>query len=323
MKPRLPRLLVAIDLSLCPEALEELRRVAEVDYRPDLTQNELKESVGSYDAFWGHTNLRVDESTLSGATRLRVLCTATTGTDHIDVEAVKRRGIELISLTTEYELLDRFTATAELAWALLLACRRRLPALFDRAKEGEIGPFVDRPLPWQLSGKVLGIVGYGRLGKMVGEYGKSFRMRVLAHDVKPVYAPGIEAVDFDTLVRRADVITLHVHLRKDTYHMIDNAVISRMKPGVTLINVSRGDLIREQDLLEALESGHIAAAGLDVVHNEWDSDLRARPLLEYARTHDNLVLTPHVGGATVESIAEARVFVAKRLVAFLSRNPEA
>ena len=317
------RILVAVDLATCMDVLDLLRQVGDVHYVADFDQQLVESLIPDVDVYFGHTDVCVSQQLLDKAKRLRVVCTCSTGTDHIDLEALQSRKIHLISLTKEYELLDTFTSTAELAWLLLLACRRKLPQLFDRAKEGQIGLEDDQPLPHQLSRQVLGIVGYGRLGKMVAEYGRSFRMRVLVCDpYQQIDAPGIEHVDLDALVRTSDVISLHVHLNDETHHMINRQVLSHTKPGVTIINVSRGDLVCEDALLEFLESGHVVAAGLDVVHNEWDSNLRRRPLLEYARTHDNLILTPHVGGGSFESIVGARRFIARKLSAFLTHGAD-
>ena len=320
LSDRRPRILVAVDFSMCMEALDCLREVGEVEYVASIEQERLLERIGGFDAYYAWTENKVDLAFLERAERLEVVCTASTGTDHIDVAELKRRGIHLIAITHEYELLDRFTSTAELTWGLLLACRRRIPWQFERAKGGEVGP--DGFLPPQLSGKTLGIIGYGRLGKMVAEYGKAFRMRVLACDIKPITAPGIEQVDFDTLISTSDIISLHVHLSDATRWMINRDVIARMKPGVVIVNTSRGDLIREDDLIEALESGHVAAAGLDVFHDEWDPNLRDHTLHQYARTHDNLILTPHVGGCSLESVSEARTFVARKLAKYLTGRKE-
>jgi len=316
-----PNILVAVDLSLCIDALDPLRKVGNVHYiqAPDATN--VGAAISSCDAYMGHTDVQVTELLLASAPRVRVVCTCSTGTDHIDLDALQRRAIDLVSLTTEYALLERFTATAEMAWTLLQACRRNLPRLQRHAVEGHIGLPSDLTLPVQLSQSTLGVVGYGRLGRMVTEYGKAFRMRVLVCDPhKPVQTPGVEHVDFDTLLAESDFVSLHVHLRPDTHQMINRKTIEKMKSGVTIINVSRGDLVCEEALLEALIGGKVAAAGLDVVHDEWDSNLADRPLLVYARTHDNLILTPHAGGASLAGVTEARRFIAGKLAAYLSQR---
>ena len=313
-----PRILVAVDLPLCIEALDPLKKLGQVDYIYPFDRNDVLRRLADYDAYLGHTDIKVDKEFLEHANRLKVVCTCSTGTDHIDKIALQDRGIHLISITTEYELLDMFTSTAEMAWGLLLASLRRLPHQFDLAKQGHIGLEPGAVPQRQLSYKTLGILGYGRLGRMVGEYGKAFRMKVLACDIKPVNADGIEQVDFDTLIQESDVLSLHIHLTPETHHIISRDVLFRMQKGSTLVNVARGDLVDEQALLEALESGHLAGAGIDVVHNEWDPNLAQRPLLQYARTHHNLIVTPHTAGGSLESITGARIFVAKKLAAYLN-----
>lgn len=316
-----PDILVTVDLSMCPDALETLRAVGDVTYLPKPTRAQLLEHLPACDAYMGHVYNPIDRELLDAAPRLKVLCTCSTGTDHLDTEAVKQRGIHLIALTHEYELLDRFTATAETAWTLLLACRKRLPRQFQRVKDGEMWVHPDMPLPEQLSEQTLGVVGCGRLGSMVCGYGVGFRMRVISYDPnKSIDIPGVEQVDFDTLITDADVISLHVHLRDDTLHMINRDTIARMKPGVTIINSARGELIDEDALLDALASGHVGAAGLDVIRDEWDPNRAQRPIIEYARTHDNLVMTPHIGGLSRTSITMARRFIADKLSQYLTKK---
>src|SRR5262249_45005047 len=154
----------------------------------------------------------------------------------------------------------------------------------------------------------LGVLGVGRLGRMICEYGKAFRMRVLGCDLKPFDIPGVESVDFDTLLRKSDVISIHIHLRPDNYQLFNSEAFAKMKHGVILVNTSRGDIIDEQALLVALESGRLAAFGGDVLHDEWRTDMRESPVVRYAETHDNVVITPHMGGATEKSIWGARNF---------------
>jgi len=307
--------MVAVDLTLCMEALEPLRPLGQVDYLYPMDRAGILARLDRYDAYLGHTDIKVDREFLAHGPRLRVVGTCSTGTDHIDKTALQERGIDLLSLTTEYELLDRFTSVAELTWGLIIACKRRLPHEFERAKRGEIGMEASVVPPPQLSG------GYGRLGKMVAEIGKAVRMRVIACDIKPISGAGIQQVDLDTLLEQSDVLSLHAHLKADTYHIINSETLAKMKHGSILINTSRGDLVDEQALLDALESGHLDAAGLDVVHDEWDPNLENRPLLAYARTHHNLVITPHIAGGSFESVTEARIFMAKKLADYLSIQP--
>jgi len=310
-----PKVLCMVDLTLCPQALDPLREVAEVDHLP-IDRRLLLERIGEYDAYFGHTDIQLDREIIDRAERLRVVAGPSTGTDHFDVKLLEERGIDLLSLTQEYELLDTFTATAECAWGLLLACLRRIPAGFEQVRRGNWAR--EQFTGTQLSQKTLGVLGVGRLGKMVVEYGKAFRMRVLGCDLKPFSIPGVSQADFDTLLRESDVISIHVHLNDSTRGLISREAFEKMKNGVVLINTSRGAIIDEGAFVANLESGKVAAAGIDVIHGEWMADITQHPLVQYAQTHDNLVISPHFGGATAESIAGARIFTAEKLARYLA-----
>lgn len=303
-----------VDLEPYPEVKVPLEELADVTYRQP-SHEALVEMIHGYDAYFGHIHVRVDREVIGRSARLRAIATPTTGTDHIDLDAAKERGIEVISIKTEYGLLDTFTATAELAWGLLIACLREIPAAHGRATSGHW----DRDLftGHQLSGKTLGVLGYGRLGRMVADYGKAFRMRVLACDIKDFAAPGVARVDFGALMRESDVISLHVHLTPATTGIIGREAFSKMKSGVVIINTSRGALIGEDAFLDALESGRVGAAGLDMIHGEWGKHIEQHPLIRYAATHRNLVITPHIGGSTFETNRDARLFTARKLARYL------
>lgn len=162
----------------------------------------------------------------------------------------------------------------------------------------------------------LGILGCGRLGSIVAEYGRAFRMHVVGHDRRSVVLPEVEMVSYDDLLRKSDVLTIHIHLTEENRGLVDRESLRKMKPGAILINTSRGAIVDEEALLEALENGRLAAAGLDVVEGEWRDDLADHPLIRYARSHENLIVTPHVGGVTFESQAMAYTAAAQKIVDF-------
>ena len=314
-----PRVLCMVDLSLAPEARDILETIANVDYRPT-DHEELRRIIGDYDAFWGHVDLKVDGPVLERAERLRVVLTAATGTDHIDREETARRGIHVLCIARDYSLLDTFTATAECAWMLMLACHRRLRAAVRAPLHGEWPG--ERLYGRQLSQRTLGVLGVGRLGSMTVEYGKAFRMRVLGCDLKSFSIPGVEPVDLDTLLRESDAVSIHIHMEPRNRHLFNDETFALMKAGAILVNTSRGDIIDEDALLRVLESGRLAAFGADVLHNEWREDMRESPVVRYAQTHDNVVVVPHIGGATSDSIRDARVFAARKLAHWLKTGEE-
>jgi D-3-phosphoglycerate dehydrogenase len=204
-----------------------------------------------------------------------------------------------------------------MTWCLLLAVARRLPWAFAAAQGGYWARDAFRGS--QISGKTLGVLGYGRLGRMVADYGKAFRMRVLVCDVLPVQpAPGVEMVSFERLLAESDVLSIHIHLTDENRRIIDAAALARMKRDALLINTSRGAIIDENAFLAALESGRLAGAGLDVIEGEWRDDLAKHPLIVYANRRQNLVISPHLGGVTVESQRMAYARAADRLADYLA-----
>ena len=296
------------------DALHPLYNIADIDYQ-EAEYNLLLENICEYDAYYASASVRVDSKVLESAKRLKVIATPSTGIDHIDVDFATKKGITILGLAKEFELLDTFSATAELAWCLLLALIRHLPEAFEVTKKGDWARqrFAGR----QLLGKTLGILGYGRLGRMMAEMAKGFRMKVIACDIREISEPGIKQVDFDTLLIESDVLSVHIHLTKKTNKLLSRSALAKMKQGIIIINTSRGAIIDEAALLDALASGRVAGAGLDVINGEWDENLYEHPLIQYAREHNNLIITPHIGGSTVESIVGAREFMARKLADYL------
>lgn len=308
------RILNAEPENYSPRARAVLESFAHVD-DSRLSREELERRIADYDVLVVRLGYRVDRKLLACAIRLKAVVTATTGLDHVDLDAARARGIDVLSLQGEREFLDMITATAEHAWALLLALVRRVPAAFASVLEGEWDR--DRFVGWMLRDRPLGIVGYGRLGRMVGRFGRAFGMRVLAFDpVTPETEEGVEFVGLADLLRGADAVSLHVPLSAATERMIGAHELRVMKRGAWLVNTSRGQVIDEKALLRALESEHLGGVALDVLAEEGvlrGETLRIHPLVQYASTHDNLILTPHIGGATHESIEQTEVFMARKL----------
>ncbi len=269
-----------------------------------------------FDALFVRIGLRVDDTVLDAGPSLRWVVTPTTGVDHLDLGAMERRGVTLVALTGE-AVLEQVSSTAEHAWALLLAAVRGLPRAHASVLDGgwQRTSFVAT----ELRGRCLGIVGYGRLGRMVARYGSAFGMEVLVNDIDPATlarAPeGVSAARLEDLFDACDVLSLHLPLRPGTERFLSHRRIRRLRRGAVLVNTARGELVDEAALLDALLDGHIGAAGLDVLAGDpaWPGVVPAgHPLVRYAAAHDNLVLTPHVGGCGRDAIAMTRSFVVDR-----------
>ena len=302
------------------QAREALASLGEVIYQPP-TQDELANALADCDAVLCGLGLRFDRATLAGAKKLKVLATATTGLDHLDLAAAEARGIAVLSLRGEEEFLNSITGTAELAFALLLNLARRIPPALTAVKRGEWER--ERFRGHALAGQTLGVVGVGRLGRMMVRYGRAFGKRVLGHDPKvDVAAHGAEPVSFEKLLSESDFISLHLHLAPETTKLFNRRVFARMKPSAYLINTSRGEIVDESDLLAALEQGRLAGYATDVLAGENNFGERAvsHPLIDYAQTHDNLIIVPHLGGMTYQSREATDHFIARKLAEYLKNQ---
>ncbi|MDP7981776.1 MAG: D-glycerate dehydrogenase [Conexivisphaerales archaeon] len=255
-------------------------------------RNWLLKEVGSADGLLCSLADRIDEEVLRRASMLRIISTYSVGYDHIDVKAARARGIR-VGYTPEV-LTD---STADLVMALLLAVARRV-AEGDRLVRS--GGWRE---PWSATfmlgadvhGKTLGIVGMGRIGRAVARRARGFDMRVLYHSRTPKDGVDAEYVSLESLLAESDFVVLAVDLNPDTYHMVDYGFLRRMRRSAFLINASRGKVVAEDDLVRALREGVIAGAALDVYEEEpLDAD---HPLTRM----ENVVLTPHLGSATVDT----------------------
>ncbi len=307
------RILNTLDLAGCPEAVAAFDGIGVIEsLAPDY--GTVLSRIGEFDAYLASAAVPVDEPMVRAAKRLKVIGSPSTGTDHLDKAAIATAGIPCFDIAQEYDLIWSFSATSELAFGLILALNRGLCRAAKAARAGDWAR--ERFTGFQLAGKTLGILGLGRLGQISARIGQGFGMRVQATDVRDVRAPGVARVDFDTLFSTSDVLTIHVHLTPETEGLVDARALALMRPGAILINTSRGRIVDEAALLNSLRAGRIRA-GLDVIDGEWMEDKSAHPLVRYAREHDGLIITPHIGGATTESIYGARVFMARRVADFL------
>ena len=268
--------------------------------------------AGGVDVLCPQLRDRIDAAALdAGLPRLRAVCNYAVGFDNIDVPAATERGI--VVTNTPGVLTD---ATADCTMALMLAAARRICEGDDEMRSGRYhGWEPEYLLGLDLNGGTLGIVGFGRIGQAVARRALAFDMTVLWCDegdppVGDELQARVRRVDFDTIVRDADVITLHTPLTPSTHHLVGEDVLRRMKPTSVLVNTSRGPVIDEAALVRALRDGWIAAAGLDVYEREPEM----APGLAECR---NAVLAPHLGSATVKTRAAMARLCAENAMAAL------
>lgn len=314
-----PKILCSLDLSGAPEAVRLLENIGELTILPPIRKSVL-DLVESFDAYLASAAIVVDKEFINKAKKLKVIGSPSTGTDHIDLDALSKAKIKLFDISKEYELINTFTATSELAFGLILALIRKIIPASSEANKGNWAR--ENFSGFQLSGKTLGILGLGRLGKISAKIGLGFGMKVIANDIADSFYDGVKMVDFNYLMSNSDILTIHVHLNDKTRGMINKSAFSLMKKSAILINTSRGAIIDESELLTSLKSEKIAGAGIDIIDGEWlaSNEIYEHRLIDYARENQNLIITPHIGGSTKESIAGARIFIAKKIATWLTNS---
>lgn len=314
------RILNAEPAHYSEEALAIVSRVATV-VESQFSRQELIQNISNFDVLITRLGHKIDDEVLSAASNLKAVACATTGLDHIDRESAEKRGISVLSLQGETEFLRTISATAELTWGLLISLVRNIPA----AHSSVCSNSWDRDDFWgtQLRGRTLGIVGLGRLGAIVARYGQAFGMRVCAFDPFVTTAsPRVELMSgLSELLEQTFVLSLHVPLLESTIGLIGRQEIARLPHGAVVINTSRGQVVDENAMLESLKSGHLGGAALDVIADEQSCDITSSDALrDFARNHNNLILTPHIGGATHDSIAATEIFIAQKICDFLKHH---
>lgn len=284
------------------------------------------DTVEDCEALSVFVHTRVDDAMLASLPKLKVIVTRSTGFDHINLAACLARGI-LVFNAPAYGSCS----VAEHAFALLLSAARRLPLAHQRASNSDFT--IPGLRGTELAGKVFGVLGTGRIGGHAARIARCFDMRVLAYDTYPdanlEMLNIVQYVERNVLLAQSDILSLHCPSSADSYHLLDAAAFARMKPGMILINTARGDLIDASALLGALDSGVVAAAGLDVFEaenflnkppNAGDSAIvsAGRVLL----AHKNVVVTPHIAFATVEAVERLRQTTLQNLIGFFAGRTE-
>lgn len=300
---------VLVKEKIADSGVELLRQSFEVDLGLEMSDEELREAIGSYDAILVRSATQVTADLIERADNLKVIGRAGTGVDNVDIPAATRRGIVVANAPESNSV-----AAAEHTLALALALCRNVPQAHGSLTGGawERSRFKGS----ELYGKTLGVIGFGRIGQLVARRALSFEMEVLGFD-KFVSAErfrelGVEGVDeLDELLGRADVVTLHVPKTPETVNLIDAEAVAAMKQGARLVNCARGELVDLDAVLAGLESGKLGGAALDVFPSEPFTD---HPV--FAR--DDVVVTPHLGASTAEAQDRAGVVTAEQVTAALS-----
>lgn len=301
------RVLISDNLGEAGIRLMQEEAGIDVDVRTGLAPADLKAIIGEYQGLIVRSATKVTAELLEHATRLKVVGRAGIGLDNVDIAAATKKGVVVMNTPD-----GNVTTTAEHAIAMLLALSRNVPQGTAALRAGR---WEKKALQGhEICGKVLGVVGFGKIGSIVADRARGLRMQVLVHDpfvtAERIAKAGFEGVDLDTLYARADYITVHVPKLKETMGMLDRTAFARMKRGVMVINCARGGIVNEADLYEALVSGQVGGAALDVFETEPPG---ASPLIQL----DRVICTPHLGASTEEAQTNVAVAIAKQIIDYL------
>jgi D-3-phosphoglycerate dehydrogenase len=279
-----------------------------VDLRTDITTEELKHVIEGYDAVVVRSRTKLTQEVLEKAISLKAIARAGVGLDNIDTRYAKEKGVEVFNSPEA-----PCNAVAELVVGLMLTMARHITVADSTMKQGRWEK--NRLTGIELSGRTLGVIGFGRIGYMVGKKARALGMEVLAYDVLMdklrhlVQEIGAKDVGLDTLLAESDFVTVHVPLLPQTKHMISTKQFEKMKDGVHIVNAARGGIVDEAALMTALDSGKVAGAALDVFEQEPSPDP------ELVR-RVNVVCTPHIGAGSVEAQLGNSTIVAEKLIRF-------
>lgn len=284
-----------------------------------LNQDEFDRLAVEYDAVLVRFDTQIRKDVMIGNSKLKYILSPTTGLDHIDINEAKKNEIKLFHLRDKKKFLSELSGTAELTIALMFSLSRKIPDSVNSVRKGEWKTESFRGK--ELRQKNLGIIGYGRLGKMVGKICRSIGMNINVYDpyVKNVSIYFKHFKDLNLLISNSDIITIHVPLNNETYKMIGRKEFNSFRKSSYLINTSRGDIIDQKALLNCLKNKKIAGAALDVISQEFNFQNKNKnksesELTRFLNKNDNLIITPHIGGATHESVIKTDIFIIDQMV---------
>jgi phosphoglycerate dehydrogenase-like enzyme len=287
---------------------EKLEQRGNIIYEPEITKSKLKKVLSDLKVEYLLTiankqNFILDEEVLNGS-QLKVINTCSTGLNHIDLDYCKKNKIDVWSLKEDYEVINDIPTTSELAFGLMLSLMRNISKSFHSVRDGnwDYEPFVGH----QIKGKTIGVIGYGRLGKIMCRLFDGWGVDIFVYDPNTdVDVEKYFEVDLKTLLEYSDVIFLHTHVTDETRGMVDDEFLSQMKQGSYLVNTARGELVDEDSIIKFIEQGHLKGYGTDVIRDEFGNRENSK-LVEFSiDPNNNVVITPHIGGMTVEGQQKA------------------
>jgi len=298
---------------ICDEVAPVLNKVLKenglkITYEPQISPDQIKERIGEFNIIIVRSRTKLTKELIQKADNCKIIARVGVGLDNIDEDAAKAKNIRVINAVE-----GAMTAVAELVLGLMFSLARQIPRGDSGIRNGE---WLKKELKGtELKGKYLGLIGCGNIGKRLGRLAKGLNMNIIGFDVIPIdeeFAKevGLMKTDLDTLLQSSDYVSIHVPLLDSTYHMIDAKKLAIMKPTAKIINTSRGGVIDEKALYDAIKNGNLGGAALDVFEKEpaTDSPLTTLP---------NVILTPHIGAQTKEAQSLAANVIAEKIIQIL------
>ena len=324
MKYKKIKILVITPIKHINGVFTMLKSFGTITILEDPSYNQIVQIIDKFDAIFTNpnkSNVFISRKLMEKGANLKAVCTASTGTNHIDIESAKKLNIKVLSLTEKRRIINKISSTAEHAFALMMSSVRNVNASWESVKSGDWNylPFVGR----QINHLTIGIIGYGRLGKLFARYSRSFGADILIYDpYKKVKNKNYKQVSISSLLKGSDVISIHVHVTKKTIKMINQNLLNKMKSDVLIINTSRGEIIKENDMIKFLKNNPHSKYATDVISDEV-KNIKGSTFKNWCINNPKQVLiTPHIGGMTREAQEIAYNYAAKMLQEFFLKINE-
>ena len=305
------KILIAENKDFSKEALKILESIEDVEIiSKNLNKEELKKYAKDVDVIWIRLKNYIDKEILEN-TKIKYIVTATTGLNCIDLQYTKKKKIKVLSLKGEEKFLQNVRATPEFTITCILALLRNIKNASNAVDDYNWNR--DYFKGNEIYGKTIGIIGYGRVGRIVARYLKCFGANILVCEKKEKRMPKyIKKVTLEEIFKESDIVTLHVNYEEENINMINKKLFSLIDKPIYFINTARGELVNEQDLIQAIKENKVIKAAVDVLNHEARNKIKNNKLLKFAIDSNRVLITPHLGGCTKESIEKTEVFMAKK-----------
>lgn len=296
-----------------PNAMAELQKHFEVIQHDFTSVEDLTANIAEVDVLFVRLRFKLTKEILEKAPQLQYILTATTGLDHIDVDYFENRGGKVISLKGEVDFLGSIPSTAEHTWALLLALLKKIPTAFEDVTDGNWNRDLFKGN--NLRGKKIGILGLGRVGKQVAHFADAFGLEIGYFDTVSQTNPYKSFSHPEGLFAWADIISIHIPYNVENENFVNQDLLAHCQKNAVLINTSRGNVWDEQLVAELLKQNKLFGIATDVLQDEFNKkQLTRNPLVELANEEYNIIITPHIAGATYESMAMTEEFIVSKFL---------